>query len=135
MFDRTNSLLQNTIFNIFTTIICAFSRACVLCLQKSAPVEIPTAAATTAETHHPLFGLQKHSAKVNNCQCMQFFLHGGIQFHTFTSHTLPCQTPLCHTAPPSAAICLMAKCNGMLVGRFNLYCHFTTIHLLHCWPP
>ena len=30
---------------------------------------------------------------------------------------------------PSAAICLMAtECNGILVGRFNLYCH-TNIHL------
>ena len=27
-----------------------------------------------------------------------FFLYGGIQFHFFTSHTLACQTPFCHTA-------------------------------------
>ena len=30
---------------------------------------------------------------------------------------------------PSAAICHMAiTCNGILVGRFNLYCHTTSIH-------
>ena len=31
---------------------------------------------------------------------------------------------------PSAAICHMAKkCNGILVGRFILYCRTTNIHL------
>jgi len=28
-----------------------------------------------------------------------FFLHGGIQLHTFVSYALPCQTPFCQTAP------------------------------------
>ena len=27
-----------------------------------------------------------------------FFLHGGIQLHTFASYTLPCHTPFCQTA-------------------------------------
>jgi len=27
-----------------------------------------------------------------------FFLHGGIQLHTFASYTLPCQTSFCQTA-------------------------------------
>ena len=36
---------------------------------------------------------------------------------------------------PSAAICHMAtKCNGILVGRFNLYYHPTNICLWHCGP-
>ena len=35
----------------------------------------------------------------------------------------------CH----SAAICHTAtKCNGIMVGRFSLYCHTTNIHLLCC---
>jgi len=36
---------------------------------------------------------------------------------------------------PSAAICYTTtKCNGILVGRFNLYCHSTNIclHMLWC---
>ena len=33
----------------------------------------------------------------------------------------------------SAAICHMgSKCNGIIVGRFNLYCHSTNICLWHC---
>ena len=28
-----------------------------------------------------------------------YFLHGGIQWHTFASSTLPCQMPFCQTAP------------------------------------
>ena len=35
----------------------------------------------------------------------------------------------------SAAICCIAtKCNGMLVGSFNLYCQITNICLWHCRP-
>ena len=34
-----------------------------------------------------------------NANGCNFFPHGEIQFHTFASHTPPCQTPLCHTAP------------------------------------
>jgi len=36
---------------------------------------------------------------MHQCQCVQFFLHGGIQFLTFASHSLPCQMPFCWTAP------------------------------------
>ena len=32
-------------------------------------------------------------------QWVLFFLHGGIQFHTFASYALPCQMPFCHTTP------------------------------------
>jgi len=36
---------------------------------------------------------------------------------------------------PSAATCHTAtKCNGILTGRFNLYCHPTNIRLSHHWP-
>ena len=54
---------------------------------------------------HPLFGLHKYSASISECQCVPFFLHGGIQFHTFASSSLPCQTPFCQIAPllPSVA--------------------------------
>ena len=36
---------------------------------------------------------------VGECQWELLFLHGGIQWHTFTSSTLPCQTPICQNAP------------------------------------
>jgi len=54
---------------------------------------------TTSLCLHPLFGLHKHSASVYECQRVHFFLHVGIQFHTFVSRTLPCQMPFCQAAP------------------------------------
>ena len=43
--------------------------------------------------------LQNHSASVSECQWMPFFPHGGIQFHSSASYTLPCSTPFCRTVP------------------------------------
>ena len=40
---------------------------------------------------------QKCSADVN--ELMQFFLHRGVQFQTFVSYALLCQTPFCQSAP------------------------------------
>ena len=40
--------------------------------------------------------VQKVSMNVNECH---FFPHGRIQWHTFVSYALPCQTPFCQTAP------------------------------------
>jgi len=34
-----------------------------------------------------------------NVNRYHFFPHGGIHLHTFASCTLPCQTPVCQTAP------------------------------------
>ena len=55
--------------------------------------------------NHPLFDLHKYSASINECQWMQFILHGEIQWCPFSSYTLPCQTPFCQTFPllPSVA--------------------------------
>ena len=36
---------------------------------------------------------------MNGCYGCYFFPHGGSQFHTFASSTLPCQAPLCQIAP------------------------------------
>jgi len=57
------------------------------------------APAITSLCSHLLFGLQKRSARVNECQWVPFFLYGGIQFPTFASYALPCQTPFCQTTP------------------------------------
>jgi len=47
---------------------------------------------------HPLFGLHKYSASVDERQWMPYFLHRGIQFHTFAPYTLPRQMPFCQAA-------------------------------------
>jgi len=48
---------------------------------------------------HLLFGLHKHSASVDMCRWVPFFLHGGIPFHTCASSTCPCHALLYQTAP------------------------------------
>ena len=40
---------------------------------------------------HPLFGLHKHLASISGFQCVPFFPHGEIQWHTFVSYALTCQ--------------------------------------------
>ena len=70
-------------FNTVTTISYAFSP--VMNKSYSPP--------------HCAHSAQKLSASVYECQWMQLFPHGGIQFHTFIPHTLPRQAPLCQTAP------------------------------------
>ena len=54
---------------------------------------------------HPLVGLPKCSVSTNKCQWVIFFLYEGIQFHTFASSALPCQTSFWQSAPllPSAS--------------------------------
>ena len=41
----------------------------------------------------------KCSESINKCHWVQFFLHGGIQWHTLASYTLPCQMSFSQTAP------------------------------------
>jgi len=57
--------------------------------------------------------VQQALINVNGCH---FFLHGGIQFHTFASYTHLISDAILLDCP-SAAICHMAtKCNGILAG-------------------
>ena len=53
---------------------------------------------TTSLCTHPLLGLCKYSARVDECQWVPLFLH-RVQFHCFASYALPCQMPFCQTAP------------------------------------
>jgi len=48
---------------------------------------------------HPLVGLHRYSPSVDEYQWVPFFLHRGIQWHTFASSTLLCQMLFCQTAP------------------------------------
>ena len=59
---------------------------------------------TTSLCLHPLLGLYKPSANVDECQWVPFFPHEGIQCHTFAPYALPCQTPFCQTAPPLPSV-------------------------------
>jgi len=115
-------LSYKTLFaNIVTTISCAFLPAVKKCLHAKL-VEICMAAwniaclphccchcGNTSPTSslcsyplfdlHSVFGLQKHSASIDECQWVLSFPYGGIQHHTFAWPALPCQTSFCQTAP------------------------------------
>ena len=58
------------------------------------PAETPPIASVC---HHPLFGLHKCLASLNECQWGKLCPHGGIQFHNFSSSVFPCQMPFCQT--------------------------------------
>lgn len=40
---------------------------------------------------YPLFGFHKCPPSFDEGQCVPFFSHGGLQWHTFASYALPCQ--------------------------------------------
>jgi len=104
---------------------CALSFTSLL-LKRNAP---PTASLCS----HPLFGLHKHSASVDECQWVPLFVQRNSMTHLWTKCTLTSDRILSNC--PSAAICHTAtKCNGIPVGRFNLYCHTTNI-CLWCHGP
>ena len=114
LFDRANFLLHNTIFqHSHHHQLCIFP-AMNKCLHAvCVPVEMDychcchcwNVPPTASLCSYPLFGLQKHSVRVDECQWVPFFLHRGSQWHTFASYALLCQMPLCQTAPllPSVA--------------------------------
>ena len=120
LFDRANAQLQNSI-SVVTTNSCVFSSV----MNKSLHVTLIkiyltfqnvacfsyrcchwwNALPTTSLCSCPLFGHQKCSASMDECRSVPFFWHGGIQWHTFASFTLPCHMPLWQSAPllPSVA--------------------------------
>jgi len=53
---------------------------------------IKIAPPTASLCSYPLFHLCKRSTGVDECQWVPSFPRGGIQFHTFASSALPCQT-------------------------------------------
>jgi len=75
-----------------------WTRTCMLCSWTSTP-EV-----TCCQPHHPhcltvLTSTVWSPSVFNKCQWVPFFLNGGIQWRTFSSWALPCQMPLCQTAP------------------------------------
>ena len=109
LFDRENYHLQNTIFQC--------SHHCYLCIFASNEQDPEChahkyvqpwrwLAVTTAETCHPpphcahnycLVSIKVQQALMNIIRC-HFFLMEEFN-HTLASNVLPCQMPLCQTAP------------------------------------
>ena len=87
--------------------------------------------ASTSLCSHALVGLHKHSASVSEFQWVSFFSvwRNSVPLlyfiHTSISDAILSDCPL-------SAICLTAiKHNGILAGRFSLYCHTTGSCLWH----
>ena len=116
-----NKSLQATLVNVCMAIqnVACFSHLCHHCWGTP---PLPLCAHI-----HCLVATNIQQVLVNVSGC-HFFLHGGVHWHTCASYALLSNAFVseCH----SAAICHMAMiCNGILVGRFNLFCHDTNIHL------
>ena len=102
---------KTLLFNLVTAISCAFSPAlsnrlhavlmktCTSGGECKCHCHCWNASPTTSLWSHPLFGLQKHSASISECQWVQLFLHGEIQFYPFDSSAVACQKPVFQTAP------------------------------------
>ena len=54
---------------------------------------------TSSLCSHSLFHPNNNEESIGECQLVQLFPHGGIQWHNFASQALLCQTPLCQTTP------------------------------------
>ena len=127
-------------FNLVTTISHELSPA----MNKSLPAcknlheqRSSTVSLITAETHHPLpphcahihclvsINVQQVSECVTGCNlfCKEEFSAPLCFIRASTSDGILSECP-------SAAFCCMAMtCNGILVGRYNLYCYNTSIYL------
>jgi len=129
-------------FYIVTTINYAFSLGMNKSLhalsKKPAPEEVThcccchcwNAPSTISLCSTSLFVLHKILANIGECQRVPLFcmeeLNDTVLLHMHFHDAILSDCP-------SAAICHTAtRCNGILVGRFNLYCHAISIHLWHC---
>jgi len=153
LFDRANSQLQNTIFQLITSITYAFSPV----VNKS----LPAALLKKKNLHVCPFQLVCHIALLSPLlkhtthwftvlistvwSLSTFRKHWWMSMAAIVSKWRNLMTHLCFiltsvsdTIPsgcPSAAICHTAtKCNGLSFGRFSLYCHIISIHLCHNGP-
>ena len=104
---------ETLFFNVIS-MSCVFlpatNKSCKLCSSQSASVKVISV--FIAEAYHPTF-----------------FLHGWIKDLCFTHASMSdtvlseCLSPaMCHT---------VIKCNGILMGEFNLYCRTTNICTWH----
>ena len=140
LFDRANSQLQNTIFQHSHHVSAFLSEMkkslhamlVKICASRNDPLSLsPLLKCTTTASlcSHPLLGLQKCSASVNECQWVQFFSAWRKSMTCFC-FIYASMSDANFSVCPSAASCHMATiCNGISVGRFNLCCCITNICL------
>ena len=133
------SATKHCFFHWVTTISCAFSpvinKSLHTILTKNwISVADPLSHCwnvprTASLCSRPLFGFHKCSTSIHDCHCVQFFsAWRNSVSHLFFICTSTSDTILSDC--PSAVICSTAiKYNGILVRRFNLYCHTTNICL------
>ena len=88
-----------------------------------------TTPVTTSLFSHPLFGLHKHSESIDEGQWVQFFPHGGIQWHTFFLIRSSMLDVILSDCPSAATRHMATKYNRILVGRLSRYCRTTNICL------
>ena len=72
-----------------------------ICTRRSDPLSHMTKWPTASLCSCSLFGLHKHSASINECQWVPFFLHGGTQWHLYILRTSMSDCPfaaICHKA-------------------------------------
>ena len=88
---------------------------------------------TTSLCSHRCLVSIKIQQEMMNVSRSSFFPQGTIQCHTFSSSTLPRQTPFCQNSPLLPSVTQQQNVT-ILVGRFSPYCHPTNIHLWFCGP-
>ena len=136
-------LSNNTLFsNTVTTISYAFSPAMNKNLHvtlikvhssRDDPLSPSPLLRCTTHCSHLLVGLHQHSANISECPRVPFFLQGGISIPPLCFICTSMSEAVLSDCPSAAICCTTIKCNGMLVGRFNLYCH-TNICLWYYGP-
>jgi len=118
VFGRAHS--QLLVFKVVTAVSYAFSPVTnknlhgmliKICTRGGDPLS-PLLKCTTHQRW-----IHQRSASTDGCQCVPFFSHRWIQWHTFASYTLLHQI-LCLTA---AICCTATNFNGILEGTLNFY--------------
>ena len=86
-----SSAMKKSLYAVLTKTFTAEVTHCHSCHCWNAPP-------TTSLCSHSLLCLHKCLSRIDECQWVPFFPHEGIQWHTFASYALPCQTPFYETA-------------------------------------
>ena len=127
---KCKTLFLNTVITISYAFLPTVNKSLYVvllkfCTSRDDTLSQSVSPTTTSVCSQPLFGLHKHSTSVNECQWVVFFSawRNLMMYLICTSMSDAILADF-----PSAATChSITKCNGILVGRFNLWCHITSI--------
>ena len=130
VFDRPDSQLQATVFQqSWLTMHYPRKQKPAWCTHKNLHQQrLPTVAATSIENHHPMLTVLKSTVWSPSVFNKHWWMSTSAIFsawrnsipHIYVIHTSLSDTIL--SDHPSAAICCTeTKCNGILVGGFNLF--------------